>query len=75
MESRFIDWFVRLPGFVRRAFLWFLFKRPDLIKGYYGTVLVSSIGMFGDGRRLGHSGAKSHAPDYAGQHCAQASLL
>jgi len=46
-ESKFIDWFVRLPGFVRRAFLWVLFKNPQLIKEYYGTVLVSSLGMFG----------------------------
>ena len=48
-EARFIDWFVRLPGFVRRGFLWFLFKRPDLIKELYGTVLMSSVGMFGEG--------------------------
>jgi hypothetical protein len=48
-ESKFIDWFVRLPGFVRRSFLWFLFKNPHMIKDYYGTVLVTSIGMFGTG--------------------------
>lgn len=52
-EARVIDWFVRLPGFVRRGFLWFLFKRPDLIKELYGTVLVSSIGMFGEGSGWG----------------------
>ncbi len=48
-ESKFIEWFVRLPGFVRRFFLWVLFKNPQLIKDYYGTVLVSSVGMFGAG--------------------------
>jgi pyruvate/2-oxoglutarate dehydrogenase complex dihydrolipoamide acyltransferase (E2) component len=48
-ESKFIDWFVRLPGFIRRLFLWALFKQPQLLKEYYGTVLVSSIGMFGRG--------------------------
>ena len=48
-ESRFIEAFVRLPGFVRRLFLWALFKNPRLLKEYYGTVLVSSIGMFGTG--------------------------
>ena len=48
-ESSFIDWFVRLPGIARRSFLWGLFKSPQLIKDYYGTVLVSSIGMFGTG--------------------------
>ncbi len=48
-ESQFIEWFVRLPGFVRRGFLWFLFKNPRLIKDYYGTVLLTSVGMFGSG--------------------------
>lgn len=48
-ESKLIDWFVRLPTLLRRAFLSVLFKRPQLIKDYYGTVLVSSIGMFGTG--------------------------
>lgn len=52
-ESKFIDWFVRLPGFIRRLFLWFLFKQPQLLKEYYGTVLVSSIGMFGTGSGWG----------------------
>lgn len=52
-ESRFIDWFVRLPGFARRLFLWTLFKNPRLIKDYYGTVAVSSIGMFGAGSGWG----------------------
>jgi pyruvate/2-oxoglutarate dehydrogenase complex dihydrolipoamide acyltransferase (E2) component len=48
-ESKFIEWFVRLPGFARRAFLWMLFKKPQLVKDYYGTVLLSSLGMFGAG--------------------------
>ncbi len=48
-ESRFIDRFVRLPGFARRLFLRYLFTHPHLIKAYYGTVIVSSIGMFGEG--------------------------
>ena len=52
-ESKFIDWFVRLPGFIRRLFLWALFKNPQLIKEYYGTVLVSSVGMFGVGTGWG----------------------
>jgi pyruvate/2-oxoglutarate dehydrogenase complex dihydrolipoamide acyltransferase (E2) component len=52
-ESKFIDWFVRLPGFARRSFLWALFKDPRLIKGYYGTVLLTSIGMFGEGSGWG----------------------
>lgn len=52
-ESKFIDAFVRLPGFVRRMFLWALFKNPQFIKDYYGTVLVSSVGMFGAGSGWG----------------------
>lgn len=52
-ESKFIESFVRLPGFVRRLFLWGLFKNPQLIKDYYGTVLVTSIGMFGTGSGWG----------------------
>jgi pyruvate/2-oxoglutarate dehydrogenase complex dihydrolipoamide acyltransferase (E2) component len=52
-ESKFIDWFVRLPAFARRAFLWLLFKKPQLIKDYYGTVLLTAIGMFGEGTGWG----------------------
>lgn len=52
-ESKFIDRFVRLPGFVRRLFLKALFKNPQWIKDYYGTVLVSSVGMFGTGTGWG----------------------
>jgi 2-oxoacid dehydrogenases acyltransferase (catalytic domain) len=52
-ESKFIDWFVMLPGFARRSFLWLLFKNPPLIKDYYGTVLLTSVGMFGKGSGWG----------------------
>lgn len=52
-EGKFIAWFVRLPGFVRRLFLRYLFKNPQLIKDYYGTVLVTSVGMFGTGSGWG----------------------
>lgn len=52
-ESKFIEWFVLLPGFARRLFLWALFKNPRQLKQLYGTVLVSSIGMFGTGSGWG----------------------
>jgi len=52
-ESKFIDGFIRLPTFARRTFLWALFKNPRLIKDYYGTVMVSAIGMFGTGSGWG----------------------
>ena len=48
-ESKFIDWFVRLPGFIRRIFLRILLRNPQMVKEYYGTVLLSSVGMFGRG--------------------------
>ena len=48
-ESKFIDGFVRLPGFIRRVFLRILLKNPQMVKDYYGTVLLSSVGMFGRG--------------------------
>jgi hypothetical protein len=52
-ESAFIEWFVRLPGFLRRTFLRILFRSPRLIKDLYGTVLVSNVGMFGKGSGWG----------------------
>ena len=52
-ESKFIERFVRLPGVIRRLFLWGLFMNPQLVKDYYGTVMVSSIGMFGTGSGWG----------------------
>jgi hypothetical protein len=52
-ESKAIDLFVRLPGFLRRIFLKILMKNPQLVKKLYGTVIVSSIGMFGTGNGWG----------------------
>lgn len=52
-ESKFIDWFVMLPTFIRRIFFSLLFANPKMIKEYYGTVLVTSIGMFGTGSGWG----------------------
>jgi len=48
-ESNFIRGFVRLPGFVRRLFLWWLFKNPKLVKEYFGTVSLTAVGMFATG--------------------------
>jgi len=48
-ESNFIRWFVLLPEFMRRAFLWGLFKNPDLQKRYFGTVSMTAVGMFATG--------------------------
>jgi pyruvate/2-oxoglutarate dehydrogenase complex dihydrolipoamide acyltransferase (E2) component len=43
-EARWIDSFVRLPGFVRRLFLRRLFKNPHRLKELMGTVLLTSVG-------------------------------
>ncbi len=48
-ESKFIERFVLLPGFVRRLFYLALFKNPHMLKQYYGTVMLTAVGMFGAG--------------------------
>jgi hypothetical protein len=48
-EARFIDWFVLLPGFLRRFFLRMLFRTPRRLKEMNGTVALTSVGMFGSG--------------------------
>jgi pyruvate/2-oxoglutarate dehydrogenase complex dihydrolipoamide acyltransferase (E2) component len=48
-ESKFIEWFVWLPGLARRLFYWGLFHNPQMMKEYYGTVMMTAVGMFGSG--------------------------
>jgi hypothetical protein len=48
-EARFIDWFVLLPGFLRRFFLRILFRNPHWLKEMNGTLALTSVGMFGSG--------------------------
>ncbi len=48
-EAKFIDWFVLLPGFLRRFFLRMLFRNPHWLKEMNGTVALTSVGMFGTG--------------------------
>jgi pyruvate/2-oxoglutarate dehydrogenase complex dihydrolipoamide acyltransferase (E2) component len=48
-EASFIRWFVLLPGMVRRLFYGALFKNPGMQKDYFGTVILTSVGMFGSG--------------------------
>jgi pyruvate/2-oxoglutarate dehydrogenase complex dihydrolipoamide acyltransferase (E2) component len=48
-EARFIQWFVLMPGFIRRLFLGILFKNPRWLKEMNGTVSLTSVGMFGGG--------------------------
>lgn len=52
-EAQFIDWFVWLPGFIRRLFLGILFKNPHWLKEMNGTVSLTAVGMFGSGTGWG----------------------
>jgi pyruvate/2-oxoglutarate dehydrogenase complex dihydrolipoamide acyltransferase (E2) component len=52
-EAKFIEWFVLLPGFLRRLFYLALFKNPHRLKQYYGTVMMTAVGMFGTGSGWG----------------------
>jgi hypothetical protein len=48
-EARFVDWFIRLPAFLRRLSLGLVFKNPQLMKRMMGTVSMTGLGMFGSG--------------------------
>ena len=45
--GRRLRWYVRIPGFFRRLFYRIVQRMPTVIKGFNGTVLVTSVGMFG----------------------------
>jgi pyruvate/2-oxoglutarate dehydrogenase complex dihydrolipoamide acyltransferase (E2) component len=45
--------FVRLPGFVRRLFYWWLDRSPETRKRLGGTVVLTAIGMAGSGAGWG----------------------
>lgn len=49
IDSQGLDLFLRLPGFIRRAILRLIMMNPKAINKYMGTVLVSSVSMFGKG--------------------------
>jgi pyruvate/2-oxoglutarate dehydrogenase complex dihydrolipoamide acyltransferase (E2) component len=44
-----IRWFARLPRFARALFYWAIFKNPRWLKQSFGTVGMTSVGMFGNG--------------------------
>lgn len=44
-----IRWFARLPRFARDLFYWAIFKHPRWLKQSFGTVGMTSVGMFGNG--------------------------
>jgi pyruvate/2-oxoglutarate dehydrogenase complex dihydrolipoamide acyltransferase (E2) component len=49
IESNFMDWFLFLPAFIRRMFYWVVMRIPQLFRKYSSSVLVTAVGMFGQG--------------------------
>ncbi len=49
LKSGFMDWFLFLPGFVRRFFYRFVMRFPQSFRKYSSSVLVTAVGMFGKG--------------------------
>lgn len=50
---RNIQWYVAIPAFVRRLLYRVIHRAPHLVKKYNGTVMVTSLGMFGNGAGWG----------------------
>ena len=48
-EFKGIEWYLRLPGWVREFLWWILGRLPHLWKKYGGTVGITAVGMFGNG--------------------------
>ncbi len=49
IESKFMDGFLFLPGFIRRMFYWVVMRIPQLFRKYSSSVMVTAVGMFGQG--------------------------
>jgi pyruvate/2-oxoglutarate dehydrogenase complex dihydrolipoamide acyltransferase (E2) component len=48
-ELKFMEWFLILPGPIRRFFYWLIMQNPQWTRGFTSPVLVTSVGMFGKG--------------------------
>jgi len=48
-----MQWFARLPTFLRNGFWRVVRKNPHLLKRFVGTVTLTAIGMFGQGAGWG----------------------
>jgi pyruvate/2-oxoglutarate dehydrogenase complex dihydrolipoamide acyltransferase (E2) component len=46
-ESRFMDWFLRVPAPLRRLFYWAVMRVPQWFRTYSSSVMVTAVGMFG----------------------------
>ena len=44
-----VQWLGLLPAFAWNIFFWFIFKNPPWLKKSFGTVGMTSVGMFGKG--------------------------
>ena len=53
MQSPLLRYFCWLPAFVRHLFFRLVEVKPHWRKGYAGTVGLTSVGMFGNGRGWG----------------------
>jgi pyruvate/2-oxoglutarate dehydrogenase complex dihydrolipoamide acyltransferase (E2) component len=51
--SQFFKRYAALPGLLRRLFFRVIYSRPELLKQAAGTVMVTSVGMFGEGAGWG----------------------
>lgn len=49
VESNFMEWFLILPAFIRRMFYWVTLRIPHLVRNYSSSVMVTAVGMFGQG--------------------------
>ena len=49
VESKFMEGFLFLPGFIRRMFYWVVMKIPTIFRKYSSSVMVTAVGMFGQG--------------------------
>ncbi len=47
--SRFMRWFLFFPAFLRRAFYWAVMRFPQRFRDVSGSVMVTAVGMFGQG--------------------------
>ena len=48
-ETHFMEWFLALPAFLRRTFYWVVMRIPQVFRQYSSSVLVTAVGMFGEG--------------------------
>jgi pyruvate/2-oxoglutarate dehydrogenase complex dihydrolipoamide acyltransferase (E2) component len=51
--GRWLRWYVRIPRFLRSLLFRIAARAPTIIKSFNGTVLVTSVGMFGSGAGWG----------------------